>query len=352
MADAAAAAEDLHRDIAIPSSWLQRASCKRHLPDKVRTGRGRVSAAPPPLADEAVKPWLAKLRTECHLAELHRCAARHRSADAEETRQALRKARVVQDVEAHCHAAVEFLRGPRQLRDHFGSVLDGTDRTADAILEGVADLRNAMLADVANLCCKSREARMWGKDTARDESALPSNKVRWEVLEATLESDRLLERCGLKVEPDGEHCSAAWLGPAPPDATPRVQEAEDRIERLLALCEARARCVDPSASSAIPSAGCHGGGAHLEEGDDGRQHSNVGCRRPADTASDADSVASGSVTPVGSFRAREEALEALKESERLLARAVVMGHCEDFRLAVNDSWDACSNLNSTLDADN
>jgi len=134
--------------------------------------------------------WLAKLRTENLHADLARSATQHRSPEAVAVRREVQSERATQSVEEHFRSSMDFLKGPRQLRDRFGSSLAGTDCTADVVLQEVADLRTAMLADVADLCRRSRAARL-----EEQLSEPPSPGIRRRAIEALEDSDRLLAAC-------------------------------------------------------------------------------------------------------------------------------------------------------------
>jgi len=181
----------------VPAAWLERLGRKQRLAGGGNlAGRLEEPAMATPGPRVAVS-LLAKLRTDILFAEVEDCATRHRSAAATSTRAAMRDVSAKQDAEAYAQAATAFLRGPRQLRDRFGSLLDGTDRTSDVVWEGVVDLRTSMVADVADLCKQTRfvRAEVPGDEEEGCSSPPPSPGVRRRALEALRESDVLLERC-------------------------------------------------------------------------------------------------------------------------------------------------------------
>mmetsp|Transcript_13754 Transcript_13754/g.31213 ORF Transcript_13754/g.31213 Transcript_13754/m.31213 type:complete len:197 (-) Transcript_13754:44-634(-) len=57
------------------------------------------------------------------------------------------------------HKNIQFLTRARRLRDEFGSILDGSDRTTDVVLASTITLRGEMRAHVAELCRAAHEVR-------------------------------------------------------------------------------------------------------------------------------------------------------------------------------------------------
>merc|ERR1712100_800368 len=98
----------------VPQTWLQRLQCKPEHPHVHIHGT-------PEKGDcvAGVETWLAKLRSENLHASLASSSRRHHSAEASATRQELQHRRTAQCIQEHCRASIEFLEGPRQLRERF-----------------------------------------------------------------------------------------------------------------------------------------------------------------------------------------------------------------------------------------
>lgn len=265
--------QPLPSDVKAPASWLERL--------------GGTRTAPPPAAcslhtlcadGTATASWLAKVRAENRFHEVSRCATEHRCLSARARHNDLRRARAPQELQAHCHASVEFLRGPRQLRDRFGSVLDGTDQTADVVLAETLDLRSVMMADVADLCRRVRETRFGESDQSpRSDGSLSSDsetlmQTRVAADAALDESERVLARSLLQDEaiapaevqssrgamlPErgsrarverlhvgGAESSGGESAPPSPGVRERAEEALQESDRLLAVFNARKKAQE------------------------------------------------------------------------------------------------------------
>jgi len=202
--------------------------------------------APPAVAPLALQPWLARLEAADRAWRLMRAAQEERSEESAREREALQKVRAQQSVVEHCRESVAFLRGPRQLRDRFGSVQDGTDRTYDVVLQANMDLRDAGKELIADLCRATREARRTSPGSPREGlgSSLPPSPrlVRRRAKEAIKASGLLLQQCGVEVhgglsdsESDSSVSSSSRAAGGSP-ATPASAEAIRR-EATLALRE-------------------------------------------------------------------------------------------------------------------
>lgn len=260
-------------DVKAPVSWLQRLGGERTAPPLSVCNSDTLCAD-----GRATASWLAKIRVENRFHEVSRRAMEHSCPSARARHNALRRARAPQELQAHCHASVEFLRGPRQLRDRFGSVIDGTDRTADVALAETADLRSAMMADVSDLCRRARETRFEGADQFRQSEDPPRSEsetlayTRAAADAALKESERVLasgvlqdgvvtleivsglgefmspgmgSRARLKqLLASGTESSDGESAPPSPGVRDRAEEALQESNRLLAVFNARTRAQD------------------------------------------------------------------------------------------------------------
>lgn len=260
-------------DVKAPVSWLDRLDGKRTTPPLA------VSTSHDVCADRmATASWLAKVRAENRFHEVSRRATEHRCPSARSRHNDLRRARAPQELQAHCRASVEFLRGPRQLRDRFGSVLDGTDQTADVVFAQTVDLRSAMMSDVADLCRRVRETRFEELDHSPRSDRSPDSdsetlvQTRVAADAALEESERVLARSGFQDEATGpadmqssrraallerssrarieqllagaRHDSDGESTPPSPGVRERAEEALQESDRLLAVFNARKKAQE------------------------------------------------------------------------------------------------------------
>lgn len=250
------------RGVRVPSVWLGRLHGERHgnadaatplsdtapravaRPMTVPPRRQRGSLPQPPASPLALESWLGKLSATNGPQQL--VALRLHSAEAAKTRTALQRVRATQNVSSHCHAATDFLRGQRQLRDRFGSVTDGTDCTSDVVWEGILGMRHAGKELIGELCRQSRLARVHAPALEAD---LPSD-IRRDANEALRTSERLLRCCGVEVPQssqsasDAESESSASTVEAPSPSTRRcAEEALHNSEQLLLRCREMGMCV-------------------------------------------------------------------------------------------------------------
>merc|ERR1712194_719457 len=121
-----------------------------------------------------IEPLLARLRAVNGYPDIKKDATSHRNAEADNLRAELLRVRARQEVDEHCRERASFLEGPRFLRDKFGSVLNRTDRTSDAVLEDCIAMRSDALAFSAELCRRAHEARTWSVEVDPSASPPPS----------------------------------------------------------------------------------------------------------------------------------------------------------------------------------
>eukprot|EP00933_Yihiella_yeosuensis_P028507 TRINITY_DN22334_c0_g1_i1.p1 TRINITY_DN22334_c0_g1~~TRINITY_DN22334_c0_g1_i1.p1 ORF type:complete len:320 (+),score=66.35 TRINITY_DN22334_c0_g1_i1:71-961(+) len=249
----------------VPEAWLQRLESgikradddekiKRSSRSRLLNGRSADALHP---GNEALIPWLTKLKTELQHAELQKASTRHLSEDALAARAALQKERSRQCLEEYCVAATNFLNGPRQLREKFGSVLDGTEhRTDEVVMDEIVGLREAGREFSMQLRRMSLAARAHVSLPITEESELPFD-LRQQVDEALEDSEKLLAKCAscgwidnfekdvgrgashILDSPDKEACSSIL--------TPRIREGLDEdLEKSADLLERAARMAASS----------------------------------------------------------------------------------------------------------
>eukprot|EP00929_Paragymnodinium_shiwhaense_P044952 TRINITY_DN23029_c0_g5_i2.p2 TRINITY_DN23029_c0_g5~~TRINITY_DN23029_c0_g5_i2.p2 ORF type:complete len:441 (-),score=107.57 TRINITY_DN23029_c0_g5_i2:1614-2936(-) len=344
--------------------------------------------APAP-SGRAAATWLAKLRQPAP--ELQGGV----SAESAAEMPAYFRRCVDIEVERHCQMRTAFLRGPRQLRQQFGSVLDGTDQTADVVLDAATELQTEAVAAVADFCRRSREARssLIVESTGREDSDMgpTPNRTRAEALAALWRSDRLLRACGvLAATPENHEEVAAGAvaeeeeespqeasasvdvasvaGDAEPDS-PRSLElraSETKLQQLLGLCDtAAARCIPQAVTAAAALARLQGRDADLVAAqvraamEDTMANASqatpwaMGCQashgsmQPVDVmhsrpvVEEDDAVDSKSEESDVPGSARRYALEALQDSAALLAQVQARGWCDDSGGLSRESSSGC-----------
>ncbi|CAE8736300.1 unnamed protein product, partial [Polarella glacialis] len=159
---------------------------------------GSATKVPEPRG-EVLAPWIAKLHSELCMVKTNKAASRHRQPEAAAARGALQETHARQALDAYCHDSADFLRGPRFLRDKFGSALDGTEHRTDEVVMLEVERSFAEARELAaELRKASLDTRVYVRTAPRrtsGETTPPSPGVRQRADEALQDSEQLLRRC-------------------------------------------------------------------------------------------------------------------------------------------------------------
>jgi len=138
-----------------------------------------------------VDSWITRLDAAACYADAITQAVATFSDENESIRTSLQEQHRRQAIEAKCRSGIAFLKGPRQLRDRFGSALNSSDISADVIFQEGLEIHHAAIEDVSRMCRLSQAARNESPPTLDTSSIGIQHRADLQLIT----SDCLLAKC-------------------------------------------------------------------------------------------------------------------------------------------------------------